>query len=108
MPSDRPNKPHGRFTPATTIGRLLSAAGYGRAFIRKGIGYGGHLCSWDERRQQVWIRYRSHDDTPAEDLAAERDEMLGRYTVLLASKGYEVERDERVLHVRKPKEGDTP
>lgn len=101
MPSDRPTKPHGRFTPASTVGRLLTAAGYGAAFIRKGIQFGGHSCSWDEIRKTVLILYRCHDDVPDDAMAAERKEMLDLYAELLLSKGYAVERAERLMYVWK-------
>lgn len=101
MPSDRPNKPHGRFTPASTVGRLLTAAGYGAAFIRKGFQYGGHSCSWDELTKRTWIRYRCPDDLPDSMMEAERKEMLDLYKELLLNKDYTVEATDRMLYVWK-------
>ena len=79
MPSDRRKKPHGTFTPASGVSRLLTAAGYGRSLIRNGEAFGGHRCSWDKDREQVIIRYQVADSTPDEEMTAERRSMLDLY-----------------------------
>lgn len=108
MPSDRPNKPHGRFTPASLIGRMLSQGGYGRAIIRKSEALGGHKCSWEPDQQRVWVRYQVRDITPITEQNAERTEMLDLYEELLTSKGYRVDRRERFLYVDMRKDTDMP
>lgn len=100
MPSDRPQRPHGTFTPASTISRVLSAAGY-RAFrARRDTAFGGHRCSWDRARQVVRVGYWCSDDTPQRDQAAEREEALALYMRHLTARGYQVERaGESALYV---------
>lgn len=108
MPSDRPKKPHGRFTPASTIGRVLSRAGYGREIIRRGVGYGGHRCTWDHFHGVVLVGYRCPDSTPASKADAERAEMFDLYEQVLTAKGYRVERTDRFLFVNPVKEAAMP
>lgn len=92
-------KAHGTFTFASTIGRVLSLSGYGPFRIRKGIGFGGHRCRSVEYRKAAMVTYLCRDDTPDDQMGAERAEMLDLYEQCLTAKGYRVERDERSLTV---------
>lgn len=87
-------KPHGTFTPASTIGRVLSKEGYAAFLVRKNYAYGGHRCHWDRAGGVVTVFYRCGDDIPDSQQAAERAEMLGLYEEFLKEKGYRVERPE--------------
>lgn len=104
MPSDRPNKPHGTFTPASTISRVLTSAGFVTSAIRKGEALSGHRCSWDRVNHRVLVGYRCGDDTPDSSMHAEHTEALSLYEQVLTAKGYRVERDERFLYVYIDKE----
>lgn len=86
MPSDRPSKPHGTFTPAATIALILVGAGYKPFAVRSNVGQGGHRCTWDKDRRAVRIVHRCGDGQDA----SERDELLTAYWELLTSKGYVV------------------
>lgn len=99
MASDRPKKPHGTFTSASTIGRVLTRGGFPAFAVRKGVGYGGHRCSWDKINKVVRVGYRCGDDTPDDRQDSERREMLGLYAQLLESKGYDVRRSFGTLYV---------
>jgi len=96
MPSDRPKRPHGTFTPASTIGRVLTGAGYGAFHARRDTAFGGHRCHWDERQGLVRIGHWCGDDTPETDRETdretERDHALTLYAQLLTSKGYRIVR----------------
>lgn len=104
MPSDRPTRPHGTFTPASTIGRVLSAAGLKAFFVRKGVAFGGHRCAWDADRKMVRVGYWCGDDTAPAVQQAEQEERLTTYTEFLTSKGYHVKRTGSFLYVNPKKE----
>ena len=91
MASDRPSKPHGTFTPASTVGRVLSAAGYKPFQTRRDTAFGGHRCSWIPYQNVTEVRHRCGDDTPEEARDVERQDMLTEYDQLLTAKGYVVE-----------------
>lgn len=91
MPSDRPSRSHGTFTPATAIGRILSAAGYKAFRARKNTAFGGHRCSWDQNQQIVRVGYWCSDETLEADREDERQHALTLYMQHLAAKGYRVE-----------------
>lgn len=104
MPSDRPKKPHGAFTPASAIGRVLSAAKHKSWAVRGGVGLGGHVCRWGVWMGRVSIHYRCPDDMPESEMDEARSHMLDLYEELLTSKGYRVERTEACLYVDPNKE----
>lgn len=106
MPSDRPTRPHGTFTPASTISRVLGAAGYKAFRARRDTAFGGHRCSWDQNQQIVRVGYRCGDDTSETDRQTEREHALTLYMQHLTAKGYRVERDEGAVyvHIEKTKE----
>lgn len=95
MPSDRPSKPHGTFTPASTIARVLSRAGYAKFHVRARThtAFAGHRCSWDRGTATTRVTYTCADDSPVGDDArrAERADMLTAYEELLTAKGYVVQ-----------------
>lgn len=106
MSSDRPSRPHGTFTPASTVSRALGAAGYKAFRARKTTAFGGHRCSWDKDQEIVRVVYRCGDDTPEADRQPEREEMLTIYMQILTAKGYQVEWDSTkyALYVHPEKE----
>jgi hypothetical protein len=105
MPSDRPTRPHGTFTPATTIGRTLTTAGFKPWVSRKDIAFGGHRCSWDKDLHLVRVGYRCGDEVlDKAEQEAERNEMLDQYEQLLTSMVYPVERSTATLYVDPKKE----
>lgn len=108
MPSDRPKKPHGHFTPASTIGRVLTRGGFHPFRVSRGIGFGGHRCSWDEVNRVVRINYRCSDSTPDDQMDAERAELIDLYAEFLKDKGYHVKRTRWALYVNPVKETDMP
>lgn len=91
MASDRPSRPHGTFTPASTVGRVLSRAGYKPFQTRRDTAFGGYRCTWVPHQSVTEVRYRCGDDTPEESRDVERQDMLSAYDELLTSKGYTVE-----------------
>lgn len=91
MTSDRPTRPHGTFTPAATIGRVLSQAGYKAFTTRKDTAFSGHRCTWDPSQNVTTVSHRCGDSTHAEALDVERQDMLTEYEQLLRAKGYVVE-----------------
>lgn len=93
MPSDRSTKPHGTFTPASTISRVLGRAGHRSFQVRKNTAFGGHLCRWEQAQQLVRVVHRCGDDTPDDQREAERTEMLTAYRDVLVAAGYPVEWD---------------
>lgn len=101
MSSDRPKRPHGTFTPASTISRVLGAAGYKAFAARKDTAFGGHRCSWDQTQGEVRVGYWCGDDTPDADRASERAEMLAVYLGILTAAGYPAEYDSTgyALHI---------
>lgn len=109
MPSDRPARPHGTFTPASTISGVLKRAGYSQFNVRTSVhtAFGGHRCSWDRLQEIVRVVYWCGDDAPddADAREAERTEMLDLYEQTLTEKGYRVERttSRRTLRVHPKK-----
>lgn len=104
MPTDRPNKSHGTFTPASTIARVLTGAGYHRFQVSRGMGLGGHRCSWEKVQEVVEVRYWPGDDTPESRVDTERAEMLTQYAQILTGRGYHVEHVGSSLRVNPVKE----
>lgn len=90
MANDVPFKPHGTPTPAGRVSAALTKAGFGRAFVRKNVGYGGHKCRWHNDVQATWVDYLPHDNTPEDKCDSERAEMLAEYERTLTALGYQV------------------
>lgn len=92
MPSDRPTRSHGTFTPASTIGRVLTRGGHPPFLTRRDTAFGGHRSTWDRDMKVVVVRHRCGDDIPDDQQDTEQAEMLALYEQFLTGKGYRVER----------------
>lgn len=108
MPSDRPTKPHGRFTPANKISRVLGSK-HKKWVARATTAFGGYRCTWDAVQGLVRVTHRPGDEvTDEEARRTEREEMITEYEQTLTERGYHVQREHGVLYVNPVKEADMP
>lgn len=99
MPSDRPTKPHGTFTPASKISRLLGTE-HVRQVKRPNCAFGGFACTWDPISERVRVGHYPGDDvTDDNDRRRETEEMLGRYARMLNAHGYRAVHEHGAVYV---------
>lgn len=101
MASDRPTRPHGRFTPASRISAALTKAGYAKFLVRNSVpvAYSGFNCSWEKNTSQTRVSWRPGDDVRDDQIEGERTHMLAEYAGVLSKLGYTVTESHSALYV---------